>query len=215
MSPSSRIPQWTHIVAAHVPHLSRPQATVLAVWSWATVMLGSAGHTWVSHLASQLCGGQPSAWRQRLREWTYAAPPKRGPHRQQIEVSGCFPAPLRWVLARWDPDDRRLALALDATTLADRFTVLTLSVLMRAAAVPIAWTIVGATTPGAWQPHWLALLRTVPGVGPADGLVLVAANRGWYAEWLFAALVQQGWHPFLRINSGGCSRCAVVPPGIR
>jgi hypothetical protein len=35
---------------------------------------------------------------------------------------------------------------------------------------------------------------------PADWQVLVLADRGLYAKWLYAAIVACGWHAFLRIN---------------
>lgn len=35
---------------------------------------------------------------------------------------------------------------------------------------------------------------------PTDWEVLVLADRGLYAPWLFQQLVAMGWHPFLRIN---------------
>jgi hypothetical protein len=37
---------------------------------------------------------------------------------------------------------------------------------------------------------------------PADWLVVVLADRGLYARWLYAAIVRCGWHPFLRLNLG-------------
>jgi hypothetical protein len=37
---------------------------------------------------------------------------------------------------------------------------------------------------------------------PPDWQVLVLADRGLYARWLFEAIVKLGWHPFLRINLG-------------
>ena len=36
----------------------------------------------------------------------------------------------------------------------------------------------------------------------ADWTVLVLADRGLYASWLFRRIVRLGWHPFLRINQG-------------
>ena len=33
--------------------------------------------------------------------------------------------------------------------------------------------------------------------------VLVLADRGLYARWLFRAIVHLGWHPLLRVNAGG------------
>jgi len=38
---------------------------------------------------------------------------------------------------------------------------------------------------------------------PADWLVIVLADRGLYARWLYQAIVAQDWHPFLRINQQG------------
>ena len=31
----------------------------------------------------------------------------------------------------------------------------------------------------------------------------VTADRGLYADWLYAKIVELGWHPFLRINLSG------------
>jgi hypothetical protein len=45
-------------------------------------------------------------------------------------------------------------------------------------------------------------LEHLQGCIPADWQVLVLADRGLYARWLFEAIVRKGWHPFLRINLG-------------
>jgi len=65
---------------------------------------------------------------------------------------------LQWLLAWWPADEPRLALALDATTLGKRFTVLVISVVYRGCAIPVAWKVVGAEQKGAWEPHWIQLL---------------------------------------------------------
>ncbi len=107
------------------------------------------------------------------------------------------------MLAWWAPTERRLALALDATTLGQRFTVLAISVVYRGCTIPVAWAVVGATTKGAWRPHWEALFRHLQGSVPADWTVLVLADRGLYARWFYRHIQMRGWHPFLRINQGG------------
>ena len=66
----------------------------------------------------------------------------------------------------WDPDDRRLALAMDATTLGQRFTVLAISVVYRGCAIPVAWKVVGAHEKGTWRPHWEALFTRLRGSVP-------------------------------------------------
>lgn len=118
----------------------------------------------------------------------------------------CFAPLLRWVVAWWASEERQLALALDATTLGQRFTVLAISVLYRGCAVPVAWVVVRAATQGAWQPHWKTLLERLHDVVPADWTVLVLADRGLYARWLYEAITRMGWHPFLRVNAGGTYR---------
>src|SRR5262249_19399719 len=41
---------------------------------------------------------------------------------------------------------------------------------------------------------------------PRTWTVLVLADRGLYARWLFRRITRLGWHPFLRINTGGTFR---------
>jgi hypothetical protein len=41
---------------------------------------------------------------------------------------------------------------------------------------------------------------------PAGWTVVVLADRGLYARWLFRRIVRLGWHPFLRVNAGGTFR---------
>ncbi len=195
--------QWVSTVATQMPHLSRPQATVLAFWSFGMVMVGTCGTTTVATFLAQLFGQKPNAVRQRLREWYWDATDKQGAHRRALEVTACFPALLRWVLAWWSTDEHRIALALDATTLGQRFTVLVISVLYRGCAIPVAWEVVAAATPGAWKPHWLQLIDRLDRTLPARWTVIVLADRGLYAQWLYQAVVHLGWHPFLRINCGG------------
>jgi len=209
MPPSSEsITQWTELIEAHMPCLSRPQAQVLALWSYAAQVLQNCGQSQVAFFLAQLLGQKEDTLRQRLREWTWEAAAKAGPKRQAVAVQPCFSCLLVWVLSVWAPGERRLALALDASTLGQRFVVLAISVLYRGCAVPVAWRILPAAQPGAWRPHWEALLAQVqPGI-PSDWCVLVLADRGLFAHWLFKSIQQLGWHPFLRINTGGKCRPA-------
>jgi hypothetical protein len=39
-------------------------------------------------------------------------------------------------------------------------------------------------------------------VVPAEWKVIVMADQGLYAAWLYQAIVAQGWHPFLRVKEG-------------
>jgi hypothetical protein len=195
--------QWTKEVMQHMSHLSTSQAAVLALWSFGIVLARASGLSSVSAILAALCGQKEASLRQRLREWYWDKEAKRGKHRCELEVRHSFAALLRWVLTGWSCEEHRLALAMDATYLKDRFIVLAISVVYRGCALPVAWKVLPANHKKVWKDEWLTLLAAIGGVIPSDWLVLVLADRGLYAPWLFNAIRRQAWHPFLRINRGG------------
>ncbi len=215
MTRSPGLSQWHHTVSTHLPHLSKPQVTALALWSFGMVLAQSCGLTSVTASISPLVQRSEDTVRQQLREWCYDAEDKRGAKRQALDVTTCFAPLLRWVLTWWVATERRLALAMDASTLGQRLTVLSISILYRGCAIPVAWIVVDATRKGAWKPHWLALFSHLHGSVPPDWTVIVLADRGLYARWLYRHIQSLGWHPFLRINVGGKYRlhgCAQFRP---
>jgi hypothetical protein len=167
------------------------------------VLAKSCGITLVCAALALQTGCAEASLLQRLREWCYAAKDKRGNNRRELEVCTCFAPLLRWILSWWSSDEARLALALDATTLKKRFTVLCISVAYRGCAIPVAWKLVGAEEKGSWQPHWMGLLNHLRDTVPAGWTVIVMSDRGLYAPWLYAKIVELGWHPFMRINKQG------------
>jgi Transposase DDE domain len=204
MSCHRRVTEWTTIIRTHLPQLSAPQATVLALWSLGMVLARSCALTAVAVFLGVWLHRKEQTVRQQLREFCYEAEAKRGTHRQALAVEPCFVPLLRWVLSGWQ--GTQLALALDATTLGLRFTVLAISVVYRGCAMPVAWTIVTANQPHAWRREWLRMLRQLRPAIPRPWTVIVLADRGLYAGWLFRRIVRLGWHPFLRINTGGTFR---------
>jgi hypothetical protein len=144
--------------------------------------------------------------RQQLREWGYEAKAKRGQPRQELAVESCFAPLVAWVLS-WG-EGNQLAVAVEATTLGDRFVVLVVSVGYRGGALPVAWTGLAATAKHAWRGEWLRMLRQVRAVVPRRFFVIVLADRGLSARGLFQRLVCLGWHPVLRSNTGGTFRPA-------
>lgn len=205
MSCPEAVSQWEREGSTALPVLTPAQARVLAAWSFGMMVTQSCGLTTVALFLARLCGRSEGAQRQQRRDWGYDAADKRGHKRQEVEVRACFAPLLRWVRASWPRGAKRLALALDvdATTLGPRVTVLALSVVYRGCAIPVAWVVVPATTKGTWRPHGEALLNSLEGVVPQDWLVLVLADRGLYARWLYQAIGRLHWHPFLRINQPG------------
>ena len=93
--------------------------------------------------------------------------------------------------------------------LSDQFVVLAICVVYRGCAIPVAWTILPAAQKRAWRREWLRMLRLLRPAIPRDWTVLVLADRGLYARWLFRRIVRLHWHPFLRINQG----CKFRPAG--
>lgn len=149
---------------------------------------------------AQLLGQKEGTVFQRLREWYLDAAHKRGAYRRDLDVASCFRPLLSWIVTRSVGEDKRLALALDATTLGNRWMVLSVSALVRGCAIPVAWKVMPSHAKGWWQPYWEGLLGCLKGRIPASWQVLVLADRGLYARWLYTAIVTSEWHPFLRIN---------------
>lgn len=205
--------QWQQIVSTHLPHLSKPQMTVLVLWSFGMVLAQRGGLTTVAVTLAYVLEGSERTIREQLRDWYRDAGHKsgatRGRKRRSLAVGGCFAPLLCWVVAWIEPTCRHLALAMAASPLGQRFTILSIRVVMRGCAIPVAWRIIGATQRGAWRPHWEALLGHRTGSVPGDWTGLVLADRGLYARWLFTTIQALGWPPFLRINRQGSYR---IPP---
>jgi len=198
------VTEWTMTIQAHLPHLSKPQATVLALWSLGMVLARSCALTAVSAFLATWLGRKENTVRQQLREFCYEATAKRGMDRCALRVETCFVPLLAWVVSWWQ--GTQLALALDATTLGTRFVVLVISVVYRGCAIPVAWVVLSATEKHAWRREWLRMLRQLRPAIPTGWTVIVLADRGLYARWLFRRITRLGWHPFLRINTGGTFR---------
>ena len=126
------------------------------LWSFGMVLARSCATSQIAALWSEVLDQPYNTTRQRLREFYLEAAKKRGKKRQELTVSLCFVGLLQWVLALWHGND--LALALDATTLDDRFVALVVSVLFGKCAIPVAWRVLPAQEKGQWKLHWLELL---------------------------------------------------------
>jgi hypothetical protein len=209
MSCLDRLSPWESAVSTAFAHLSKAQIGGLVLWSAGIALSGSAGITQISALlAFMLCQGEQTVF-QRLREWYLDAQQKSGHKRRDLEVSTCFAPFLAWVLRLWQSDQRQLPLVMDATSLGNRWTILAISVVIRGCAIPVAWKVLAAEQPGSWRPYWEALLGELGPAVPPEWEVLVLADRGLYARWLWEAIRAWGWHPFLRLNVG----CKARVPG--
>ncbi len=190
--------QWIGQVADAFPKLSRPQATVLALYSFGMILAQRCGlNSVVTALVPILSVGFHTL-RSRLQEFYQPANAKSGQRRNQLDVTTCFAPLLSWILQGWRCP--RLALALDATSLGDRFTVLSIGVVYRGQAIPVAWKVLPANRPRAWGPEWRLLVRTFAGIVPSGYTVILMTDRALYARWLYREIQALGWHPLMRIT---------------
>ncbi len=189
---------WTRQVTDAFPQLSRPQATVLALYSFGMSLAQRCGLNSVVTVLVPLLGISFHTLRSRLQEFYQPADAKSGRHRAQLDVTTCFAPLLAWILRGWHRP--RLAVALDATSLGDRFTVLSIGVVYRGEAIPVAWKVLPAKVPHSWEPEWRALVRAFAGLVPAGYTVIVMTDRALYARWLYREIQALGWHPVMRIT---------------
>src|SRR5438874_13814212 len=112
---------WSRELTTAFPDLSRPQLKGLAHWSFGmTLARCCCLDSVASYMADWLEQPELSV-RSRLREWYLPAELKSGSRygdkRKDLQVHTCFPPLLGWLRRDWP--EPRLALALDASTLAD------------------------------------------------------------------------------------------------
>ena len=201
MQHPERLSQWMEEITRGLPLLQAAQVSVLAQWCFALEGTGVCGFTTLVTFVSLALRCTFTSTRQRMREWYFDADDKVGLNRREVDVRLCFAPLTKWVLAHWS--GKQLALALDATSLGDRLTILAVSIVYKGTAMPIAWKILHANRKHAWRPEWVALLELVQPAIPADWQVIVLTDRGLYARWLFHAIVDHHWHPFMRVNIQG------------
>lgn len=192
-------------IAQPFPHRRPAQQRGLALWVYGTVLAQSAcPHAVVAALLPL------AAWhtlRQYRREWLRAGVDKAAPCHSQVEVTPCFAPLLRWVLAWWQGPT--LALAIDATTQADRLSARVISVLYRGRAIPVAGHLLPGKQPGPWLPARLALRGLLSPVVPSSWTALVLVDRGLGSPRLWRTIRAMGWHPLRRLQRP----CSVPPAG--
>jgi Transposase DDE domain len=184
-------------VAEHLPHLRPAQRSGLALWVLGAIVAGSACQSAVVTALEPL-GYARHATRQRLREWTLPGRQRVAPCAPTLEVEACFVGLLRWVLAWWSSET--LPLAIDATSLGGRWVVLSVSVLYRGCAIPVAWHVKPGPGRGPWIAPLQALLEQLAPAVPAGMTVLVLTDRGLWSPRLWRAIRAQGWHPLMRVR---------------
>ena len=199
---------WQGELARRFPNLRKSFVVALALWSLGMILARRAGLSSVCLHLAEFLRLPGNTLRQRLKEFYKDAKDKngsrRGVNRSDFCVCDCFAPLLAWVLSLFKGN--RLALALDVTNLGERFHVLCVSVVIRGVGIPVAWAILPGGVEGAWNPHWLDLLRRLRAALGPGWEVLVLTDRGLESSELFRAIVAQGWRPLMRVKGVGTFR---------
>ena len=186
--------QMQKTIETHLPHVSQPQLTGLALWVCGAILAGSACQNVVASALSSW-----SKWnsrRQYLREWLYDGSDRARPCQTELDVTLCFAPLLRWILSWWRSD--RLAPAIDPTLKGDQTTAIVISVVYRSCAIPVAWSIHRANQKGSWADPTVELLQALAPAVPQEMTVIVLCDRGIASPELWQQIRVQGWHPWMR-----------------
>ena len=198
MSRSPELSQWRTQIAQHFPHLSQPMVMGLALWSLGMILVRSCSLTAIADWWSCQLGQPFQTVRERLRVTYREAEAKAGAHRAELDLSPRWAPWLAWVLEGWS--GTALAVALDATTLGQRFVLLAISVVY--GAVP-SRSCGRCCPPAAKHPleaRMAGLVERVARPGAADldgdrarrsGLVRQVVVRGQPAPGLAPAVARQ------------------------
>ncbi len=173
-----RLPRETYqiqqAIETHIPHMSQPQLTGLALWVCGAILAGSACQNAVASALS--AKGNWNRFRQYIRQWLYDGTDRARPCRTELDVTLCFASLLRWVLAWWSSE--RLALAIDPTLKGDQTTAIVISVPYRSCAIPVAWHIHKANQKGSWSDPTVELLKELAPAVTEGMTVIVLCDRG-------------------------------------
>jgi hypothetical protein len=114
--------------------------------------------------------------RERLRDTYREADAKTGKQRAELDISLCWAPWLTWILDDWE--GQHLTVALNATSLGDRFVILVISIVYRGCAVPVAWKVLKVHL----ETGMAGVIKTVSKSFVRRLTVIVLADRGVYAR---------------------------------
>ena len=194
--------QMKQITKHYMPHLRQSQLKGLALWVYGTILAGSGCQNAVAAELSFM--GSFNTVRQYLREWLYDGRDRSNPCRVQLDVTLSFVPLLRWLLELWESD--RLVVAIDPTMKGEQINAIVISVVYRSCAIPVAWHILPANTPGRWMEPIVDMLGILAEAVPKQMTVLVMCDRGLRSPRLWDGIRRVGWHPYVRqsINTVFC-----------
>lgn len=194
------VPAVSHVhglVAEFFAHLRPAEQRGLALWVVGLLAAESCCERAILTKMAPL-GYATHALRARLREWLCDGAERAKPCAPSLDVTACFAPLLGWVLAWWGGP--HLPLAIDATSLRGKLVVLSISVLYRGCAIPVAWVVLPHRGKGEWLPPLQRLLTLLAPAVPPTMAVLVMTDRGLWSPRLWHQIKENGWHPLMRVR---------------
>lgn len=204
MSDHPQLSRWHKQLTTHLPSFSQTQCRSLAMWSFAAVALSYVGLSSVVVFLAELLDEDENNLRERLKDLYREANAKAGRQRTDWQPGQMTADLLPWVAGGAD----RLVLAMDASYLNDRFTVLAISAVCQGGAIPLAWRVRGGRQKGAWNPLWKQMLSDLQDLLPEGTRVYVLTDRGLESPEIYRAIVEAGFHPVMRLSAGAKFRPA-------
>ena len=186
--------------------MTNPHATVLARWRLGLGLARACALTAVRACLAPGLGRQAPTVRPQWRACGDDAAATRGTARGARRVERGVVPLLAGVVSLWQGPP--VALALEATTVGPRLTVVVVRGVSRGGASPVAWVVRSATATQAWRREWVRRRRRVPRAVPRAWTVIVLAERGLDARWRFRRLTRLGGPPCWRSPTGGTCRPA-------
>ncbi len=195
---------WEKQVQEMFPKVKSHHRTALAQYSFGLILAKCCGLTTVlAHLARFLACAVGTL-KDRLRDLYRESQAQNGSARSELDPTACFGPLLRWAVC--GQPQRRVALALDPTSLTDRFQVFCVSVLYQGGGLPVAWVVQKADQKGSWNAIWKQMLTRLHQELPPGFEVLVLTDRGLESAELFRTITTLGWHPLMRVKARGTFR---------
>lgn len=179
------------LLCQHLRRDKGPHLGQLKTLAWCIVGLLLVGKVNLPQWASQIVSHarQQASRERRLYRWLNNA---------KVVPLHLYGPLIREALHRWGP--RRLYLALDTTTLWNRFTMVYVSVIYRGRAIPLAWRVIRSQSTAVGFASYQPILREAAQVLPADAKVVLLADRGFADVALMRLARDLGWSFRIRIK---------------
>ena len=165
--------KWNATIDEQLPKLSKPQATVLALWSFGIIIARSCSISAVKLILARLSDIKENTIRQRLKEFYLDSSDKKGQKRTQINVRECFVRECFVFILKWITlENKADSTCYGRHNIGSFFhcfgSVLYPSLCWDGCAIPVAWTILvppsnGRTDTkgneeGEWNKEWIDML---------------------------------------------------------